>query len=135
MVSGIMTADAGLRVDQASAHASIGTVRPASAYATISNGTDHPARPAVVSSPVSGHAVVHKTVKENGIMTMAPGPAAIPAGGRFRMKHGEFHIMLRHLERPLQKTTRQKLAPEIAGWTKVDAVAPVLGPEAFGPCE
>lgn len=132
----VSAADSGLRVEKTWARASIGTSRPAAAYVTIANGTDGAATLTAVSSPVSGHAAVHKTVTENGVMKMLPaGPVEIPAGGRLVMKPGGLHIMLMELKRPIKKGTTLKLRLEFADGTTVDAEGPVMGPGAMGPGE
>src|SRR3546814_9975553 len=88
--SPVYAAYAGSRLEQAWARASIGTSRPAAAFVTVINTSNHAVTLTGLTSSVAGMVEVHETVKDGTIMKMAPaGPIEIPAGGRLEMEPGD----------------------------------------------
>src|SRR3546814_4415825 len=105
--SPVYAAYAGSRLEQAWARASIGTSRPAAAFVTVINTSNHAVTLTGLTSSVAGMVEVHETVKDGTIMKMAPaGPIEIPAGGRLEMEPGGYHIMLMALKRAVKKGDR-----------------------------
>lgn len=117
-----------LEISTAWARASAGTERPSAAYMTVRNTGDQPDRLLRVETPVAARAEVHAMVEEDDIMKMRPaGDLEIPPGGEVRLEPGGLHLMLMHLERPLEEgaTIPLTLVFERAGEVSVDA--PVAG--------
>lgn len=125
---------AAIRIEQAWARASIGTMRPAAAYVTVVNDGGSPVTLTGVASPVAGRAEVHKTVRDGGTMAMMPaGRIVIEPGQRVAMQPGGFHIMLMDLNRAIRKGETIDLTLSFADGTALTATAGVLGPGAKGP--
>src|SRR3546814_14331199 len=81
LASPVYAADAGIRVEQAWARASIGTSRPAAAFVTVSNTSNHAVTLTGLTRSVAGMVEVHETGTEGTILHMATaGPTEAPAG-------------------------------------------------------
>ena len=122
-----------LEIDTPWARASAGTSRPTAAYLTIRNSGDRPERLIGVAAPAAGHTEVHAMVHEGGVMKMRPaGPVEIPAGGEVELAPGGLHIMLMHLNAPLEEggTLPLTLIFESAGEVTVEAPIAGIGADA-----
>lgn len=74
------------------------------AYLTIRNTGKADDRLLAAATPVAGHAELHITVNDNGIMKMRPLSAIdVKAGGRAVLKPGGMHVMLMDLKQPLKE--------------------------------
>jgi copper(I)-binding protein len=93
-----------LEIEAPWARASVGTMRPSAAYMVIRNGGDEPERLLRVETPDAGHAELHATVTEGDMMRMRPAEGLeIPPGGELRLEPGGLHVMLMHLQQPLEE--------------------------------
>ncbi|MFM2059578.1 MAG: hypothetical protein RLY71_3963 [Pseudomonadota bacterium] len=74
----------------------------------LKNSGDQPDRLISVRTPVAAHAEVNEMQMEGDVMRMRALPALdLPAGSTPSMRHGgRYHLMLRELNRPLQKGDR-----------------------------
>lgn len=123
-----------VRIERPWARASIGTSRPAAAYLTLINTGDRIAWLVGVASPVAGRAEPHRTVKDSGVMKMAPAEGVeIPAGGRVLFEPGGLHVMLMDLKRPLKEGETFPLTLRFDGGAEATVTVPVLGPGAMEP--
>lgn len=100
--AGDVTRVGDIEIDTPWARASIGKSRPAVAYLTIRNVGDQPDRLLEVESPTAGHAMLHNSAIDDGVMKMTPlGAADIPSRGEVAFEPGGAHIMLMDLQQPL----------------------------------
>ena len=91
----------GLSIEHPWARATAPTAQVGGAFLTVTATT--PDRLLSVASPIAGHAELHRTVEENGIMKMLPVEALqVTAGTPIEMKPGGLHIMLVQLRQPLK---------------------------------
>lgn len=126
----------GMKVERAWARASIGTSRPAAAYLTIVNSGSQVARLVGITTPIAGHAVVHRTIKEGDIMRMTPaGEISVPADAEVVFAPGGLHVMLMELKQPLDRGGTFPLTLQFADGGTIDVMMPILGPGARGPNE
>jgi copper(I)-binding protein len=131
--AGEITRAGTLEIDTPWARASAGTSRPTAAYLTIRNSGDRPERLIGVAAPAAGHTEVHGMAHEDGVMKMRPaGPLEIPAGGEVELAPGGLHIMLMHLNAPLEEggTLPLTLIFESAGEVTVEAPIAGIGADA-----
>jgi periplasmic copper chaperone A len=131
--AGEVTRAGSLEIDTPWARASVGTARPSAAYVTIRNTGDRPERLIEVTTSVAGHAETHAMVHEDGVIKMRPaGPVEIPAGGEVQLAPGGLHIMLMHLNAPLEEggTLPLTLVFETAGEVTVEAQIASIGADA-----
>ena len=131
--AGEITRAGSLEIDTPWARASAGTSRPTAAYLTIRNTGDRPDRLIGIAAPAAGHTEVHGMAHEDGVMKMRPaGPLEIPAGGEVELAPGGLHIMLMHLDAPLEEggTLPLTLIFESAGEVTVEASIAGIGADA-----
>lgn len=123
-----------LRVENAWARATPGSLKSGAAYLTIANGGSQPDRLLAAASPVAGHAALHTHAMDGGVARMRP-LASLPLapGERVTLAPGGRHIMLMQLSAPLKQgeTFPLTLTFERAG--AVDLEVPVLPLGAMGP--
>jgi copper(I)-binding protein len=119
-----------LEIEAPWARASVGTMRPSAAYMVIRNGGDEPERLLRVETPAAGHAELHATVTEGDMMRMRPAEGLeIPPGGELRLEPGGLHVMLMHLQRPLEEGASLPLTLvfERAGEVTIETPIAALG--------
>jgi periplasmic copper chaperone A len=80
-----------------------------------------------VSTPVAQQAELHRTTNQGGVMRMRPvvGGLELPAGKRFSLKPGGYHIMLMGLKTSLQAGQSVPLRLTFAHAAPVDVEATV----------
>ena len=123
-----------LVIESVWARASIGTARPAAAYLTIVNRGRTADRLVAVTSPAAKRAMMHRTVREGGIMRMRPaGTVPIPAGATVSFAPGGLHIMLMGLKAPLSKGGTVRLTLVFARAGRATVTARIAGPGATKP--
>jgi periplasmic copper chaperone A len=119
-----------LEIEAPWARASVGTMRPSAAYMVIRNGGERPDRLLRVETPAAGHAEIHATVMERDMMRMRPAEGLeIPPGGELRLEPGGLHVMLMHLQRPLEEgaSLPMTLVFERAGEVTIEMPIAALG--------
>lgn len=116
----------GLQISAAWTRATIGTARPAVLYLTIRNaGPDD--RLIDVSTPVSGMAMLHETVVQDGTAQMRHVPGVdIAAGGSAALAPGGLHGMLMQLSAPLVQGETLPVTLTFAKAGSVDITADIL---------
>lgn len=120
-----------LEIEDAWVRATAAGQPTAAAYLTISNrgGADRLIR---VSSPV-GTASVHTTTTDNGVVRMrAAGHVEIPAGSTVTLEPGGTHVMISHLNRPLEVGQSVPLELAFARLGKRQVMAAVRAPGTDG---
>ncbi len=123
-----------VEIDTPWARASIGTSRPAVAYLTIRNAGDQPDRLLAVESPKAGHAMLHDSVVEDGVMKMTPLEAAdIPSQSEFALEPGGAHIMLMDLQQPLVEGEQLSLTLVFERAGPIEIIAQIGGLAAKEP--
>lgn len=140
LISGHFTpasADSAVTVESAWARASIGTSRPAAAYATIRNDDDAPIALVGMQASISATASIHESATDtDGIARMRPVDAlTVPAGGAVALEPGGYHVMLTGLTRPLVEGGTFAALFQFADGTELSVMVPVLGIGAQGPEE
>jgi len=98
------------------------------AYVTIANHTGVDDRLVAVASPAAGHAMLHESREENGVMSMSMiDRLDIGAGATVAMAPGGIHIMFMGLKAPLVEgeTISLELTFEKAG--KIAVEVPIAG--------
>jgi len=106
----------------------------AAAYLTIINngtGEDHLVG---VRSDVAGHAMLHSTVTEGGVMRMRHigGGLEIPSKTAVELSPGRTHVMLSGLKAPLRRGEKFTLQLEFERSGRRKAVVKVLDPSSAG---
>jgi copper(I)-binding protein len=92
------------------ARASVGTSRPAVAYVKIRNTGEQPDRLLRIESAIAGHAMLHESIQEDGVMKMAPLDGIdLPPRSEIELATGGTHIMLMDLQEPLVEGGRLPL--------------------------
>lgn len=130
----LAAADPSVTVEDAWARASIGTSRPAAAYATIRNEGDVAVALAGVRAAISETASLHESMTEDGIARMRPVPTlTIPAGGSVTLEPGGYHVMLMGLTEPLVEGRTFDATFQFADGATLTAEVPVLSIAAKGP--
>lgn len=128
-------ANSAVTVEKAWARASLGTSRPAAAYATLRNGGDMPIALVGVETDVSQAASLHEsTTTSDGIARMRPVEAlTILGGGAVALAPGEYHVMLMGLTRTLVEGETFTASFVFSDGTEFSVAVPVLGIGARGP--
>ena len=89
------TGTGALSVEGAWARASIGGSKVSAIYLVLTNHGGAAVRLVEVTADRAGHAMIHRSVVEDGIMKMHHVPAVeIPPGGSVRLEPGGLHVML-----------------------------------------
>ena len=89
------TGSGALIVDRAWARASIGESKVSAVYLAITNCGESPDRLVGVAAERAGHAMIHRSVVEDGVMKMRHVDAVeIPPGASVRLEPGGLHVML-----------------------------------------
>lgn len=100
--AGAFAADGGIQVDHAWARPTIGSSTTSAAYFTITD-SGAPDRLVSVATPVAGHADVHESVDDHGVMKMrGVSGIALETGKPVRFAPGGYHVMLMELKQPLK---------------------------------
>jgi len=115
------------------ARASAGAGGVAAAYLTLTNRGGETALTGV-ETPLAGHAAVHATIDEDGVMRMRMvDRIPLAAGASVTLQPGALHIMLMGLAQPLVEGDRLPLRLSFDDGGHVDTELPVLAPGASGP--
>ena len=126
--SGSAAAAGGLAIDGAWARASIGGSKVSAVYLSIINRGDAGDRLVGAAAERAGHAMLHRSVVEDGVARMRHVEAlAIPPGTSVQLAPGGLHVMLTGVSPPLEvgEEVTVTLTFEEAG--EVVATAPVRG--------
>jgi len=92
----------GIEVEGAWARASIGTERPGVAYMTIRNNGVQSDRLIGAKTPVAKRAMVHESLRRDGVMKMRPAEnIEVAPGGAVVLEPGGRHLMLSFLQKKL----------------------------------
>ncbi len=114
-----------ITIDHPWARASIGDATNSAAYMKIENSGDAPDRLLAVKTDAAGHAMLHESRMEMGVMKMVhlPNGIEIPAHGAAELKPLGLHVMLMGLKKPLKDgdTLPLTLAFEKAGEVPITA--------------
>ncbi len=113
-----------IEIDTPWVRASIGTARPAVASVTIRNTGNERDRLLSVTSPLAGHAMLHESEDEGGVMKMkALEDVDIPPQREIALQPGGTHFMPMDLQEALVEGGRMPLTLifERAGSVDVDA--------------
>ncbi len=124
---GVLASDVMVSGAFARASASPG-VKSGAAYVTIVNQANVADRLTAVASPAAGHAMLHESKNENGVMTMSEVMGLdIGAGATVAMAPGGIHIMFMDLKAPLVEgqSITLELTFEKAG--KIAVEVPIAG--------
>jgi copper(I)-binding protein len=122
-----------IAVEQAFARATPAGAKTGAVYMTILNHGATADRLAAASTPVAGHAELHETISEDGVMKMRPVDGIpIDPSGKAVLKPGGMHLMLLDLKAPLKlgDTFPVTLVFDRAG--KVTVTVKVEKPGAMG---
>ena len=137
MISSLAAADPSATIEQPWARASIGTSRPAAAYATIRNHGDDRLALTGIEADVSEAPSIHESaVDATGVARMRPvGTLEVPAGGAVALEPGGYHVMLTNLTRPLVEGEAFAATFLFSDGTEITVEVPVLAIGARGPEE
>ena len=117
-----------MEIEQPWARASIGTIGPTAAYMKIHNTGTEADRLLFVSSPLSELVEVHRTSKNNGMMSMEPaGTITIAGKSTVALAPGELHLMLMKLKSPLVKGEFIQITLNFERTGTVTVTAPIYG--------
>jgi len=106
----------------------------AAVYLTIANTGTRDDALSAVSTPAAGHASVHTTREEDGMMRMRPVDSLpIPAGERVVLDPGGHHIMLEDLVQRPEAGTHISLTLTFEGAGERRIEVPVRAMDARGP--
>lgn len=96
-----------LVVDGSWARASIGGSKVSAVYLAITNRGEAPDRLVGAAAERADHAMIHRSVVEDGVMKMRHvGAIEIPPGESVRLEPGGLHMMLMGVSSPLQTGER-----------------------------
>lgn len=116
-----------LVIAKAWSRATVGTVRPAVGYLTISNAGAVADRLVAAASPVAARVELHRSVMKGGMMRMEPVDGIdVPAGGRATLAPGGYHLMLVGLKKALKEGMRVPLTLTFAKAGKVEIEMKVM---------
>ena len=73
----------------------------AAIYGLFKNNNSHEIRVAEVRFAGARHAMIHRTLEDEGMATMAHGEILVPPGESYELKPGGLHIMLMGVSSPL----------------------------------
>jgi copper(I)-binding protein len=73
----------------------------AAIYGLFENNSSHEMRVAEISFTGARHAMIHRTVEDEGMARMVHGEILVPPGERYELKPGGLHIMLMGVSFPL----------------------------------
>ena len=90
-------------VDGAWARASIGGSKVSAVYLAVTNRGETVDRLVGAAAERAGHAMIHRSVVEDGVMKMRrAGAIEIPRGESVRLEPGGLHVMLMEISSPLE---------------------------------
>lgn len=93
-----------IQIEKPWARATPGGAKNGAVYLSIVNRGPVDDRLVAVSTPAAGMAALHRTVEEQGVMTMQPVPVLdLKAGAKVDFAPGGYHIMLMNLKAPLKE--------------------------------
>ena len=122
-----------ITVEKAWARASIGTLRPAAVYFTVTNGSNARVSLDRVTTPVASKAVIHATIKDGAIVRMRPvGKFDVLAGESLVLKPGGMHLMLMNLKLPLIRGGTFPLILHFNGGRSITVTVPIMDIGAKG---
>jgi copper(I)-binding protein len=73
----------------------------AAIYGLFENNSSHEMRVAEIRFTGARHAMIHRTVEDEGMARMVHGEILVPPGERYELKPGGLHIMLMGVSSPL----------------------------------
>lgn len=73
----------------------------AAIYGLFENNSSHEMRVVEISFTGARHAMIHRTVEDEGMARMVHGEILVPPGERYELKPGGLHIMLMGVSFPL----------------------------------
>lgn len=73
----------------------------AAIYGLFENNSSHEMRVAEIRFAGARHAMIHRTVEDEGMTRMVHGEILVPSGERYELKPGGLHIMLMGVSFPL----------------------------------
>jgi copper(I)-binding protein len=128
-VSATAAAEPGLTIRDAWARAPAVPGRNGAAYMTLVNEGEAARRLVAVDTEASKRAELHRSIMDDGVMTMVEQDAiAIPAGGTTVLKPGDFHIMLMGATESVKAGTTIPLSLRFDDGTIRHVTADVVGP-------
>lgn len=108
------------------ARASIAGVDNIAVYGTFTNSGDTPVAIVSVTSPVASGAMIHKTVIDQGMVSMKPMKSLpVPAGQTVVCKPGKCHIMLMGVKHPLKPGEHFEMSLGLQGGSSLDVMVKV----------
>lgn len=126
LASGGATGPAGPAIEAAWARASIGGSKVSAVYLTLTNRGDAPLRLVGAETGRAGHAMLHRTIVEDGIAKMRHVPELhVPPGGSVRFEPGGLHVMLTGLPSPLETGDTLALTLLFEGGQRLTTPVPV----------
>ena len=73
----------------------------AAIYGLFENNSSHEMRVAEIRFTGARHAMIHRTVEDEGMARMVHGEILVPPGERYELKPGGLHVMLMGVSSPL----------------------------------
>jgi periplasmic copper chaperone A len=80
----------------------------AAIYGSFENNGSHEMKVAEIRFAGARHAMIHRTVEDEGMARMVHGEILVPVGERFELKPGGLHVMLMGVSSPLQEGCQYK---------------------------
>lgn len=103
--------------------------RNGAAYMTLDNDGASARRLVAVETDASARAELHRSIMDDGVMTMVEQDAiAVPAGGTTVLEPGGFHIMLMGAKESVEAGTTLALTLRFADGATRRVTADVVGP-------
>lgn len=118
--------DGSLRVEGAWARATIGASAVSAVYLAIVNRGTASDRLVGADAERAGHAAIHRSVVEDGVMKMRHVETVeVPAGGTIRLEPGGLHVMLTGIASRLEVGERISLTLRFERAGKLELAVPV----------